>query len=163
MNRAPLLSTGIALAIGVAVAGIMACGGAMSAKHANMLPQSDAGGAPAAPRNQEITELDAKITDEFAKLGAGERKPALPIQHCEPEPCPTMSPMSVKPAADPACKPGPSTTCKDTCTLADSICDNAKKICEISKQLGNDAWATGKCADGETSCTTAHDRCCGCL
>ena len=28
MNRAPLLSTGVALAIGVAIAGIVACGGA---------------------------------------------------------------------------------------------------------------------------------------
>src|ERR1700733_468949 len=36
------------------------------------------------------------------------------------------------------CTPGPSTACHDVCRLDDSICDNAKKICDLADQLTND-------------------------
>ena len=165
MNRAPLLSTSVALVIGVVIAGIVACGGGMSAKRATMSPRTDGGTPLQGGHDPRIEKLDAAITAEFAKLG--EPRPVVPPVECPSPPCamPTvrMEPLSVKPTNDPACKPGAATTCKDTCTLADSICDNAESICKIAKELGNDAWATGKCTDGETSCKTAHDRCCGCL
>ena len=53
-------------------------------------------------------------------------------------------------------------TCKQSCTLSDSICANAKKICDIAKQLGADPWADQKCSDGNATCSAAHKQCCDC-
>jgi hypothetical protein len=55
-------------------------------------------------------------------------------------------------------------TCKDVCTLKDSICKNAGRICELASQLGGtDDNANDKCNQGNASCTAATQRCCGCL
>lgn len=60
------------------------------------------------------------------------------------------------------CKPPASDKCRDSCTLGDSICDNAKKICDLAKSMPGDAWAASKCDDGTKSCDAAHQRCCDC-
>jgi hypothetical protein len=68
---------------------------------------------------------------------------------------------------DPAtqtCKPAVSDTCKDSCTLSDSICGNAEKICTLAKQLGAaDSYANEKCAKGTDTCKKSQERCCSCM
>jgi hypothetical protein len=71
--------------------------------------------------------------------------------------------MTVPPkSTDAACHPAATQTCTDSCKLSDSICDDAKKICDLADQLPGDGWAAGKCASGNASCTDAHAHCCDC-
>jgi len=162
MNRRPLLSTGLSLAIGVLIAGIVACGGNMAQKATAppMAPQSDSGAGAALPTGKhdpKIEELAAAIEKDMKSLNL---PPPIAASTCVQAEC--AQPASVEPSTDPTCAHGDSETCKDTCTLADSICKNAEQICKIAKELGNDAWAFGKCDDGNTSCKAATARCCGC-
>jgi hypothetical protein len=113
---------------------------------------------PSSPQRTRIDELDKKIDEAFA--GWNTPRPAPPLST---DPIRTFDITTVKPSADPTCKPGAGPTCGDTCTLADAICDNAGEICKIAEELGDDAYAKGKCASGQASCKAAHDRCCGCL
>ncbi len=54
-------------------------------------------------------------------------------------------------------------TCRDSCRLADSICDNAEAICRIATQeLRGDNWAAEKCEDAKQTCTAAKSKCCAC-
>jgi hypothetical protein len=152
MRVAPGLLSGAVLAV------IVACGAAKksAAPAPAAMPGPEASGM-ASPRQSELDALDAKIGEDLAKLNLP--RPAAPAS-------PTAmatGPTPAKPSADPTCKPAPSETCKDSCTLADSICDNAKKICDIATELGNDAYANGKCSGGNSSCEAARERCCGCL
>lgn len=156
-----------AIGVGVAIAAIVSCGGAK--KSATMAPSvapGDAGALPMGKHDPRIVELDAKITTEFSKLGAGERPspPPSPTVNalCSDPPCDAAQ-TAIKPRKDdPTCKPGASQVCTDTCKLSDSICDSAVKICTIAKELGNDAWAAEKCSSGTASCETAQGKCCGC-
>lgn len=77
---------------------------------------------------------------------------------------PAVQAMAVAPPStqDAACHPAPSDTCHDSCTAADSICSNAKRICNLADQLAGDSWAAGKCQGARTTCQAAHERCCGC-
>ncbi len=72
------------------------------------------------------------------------------------------TPMAAVPEAPPSatCVRSPSDTCTQTCTLSDSICRNAKQICDLADQLAGDAWATQKCTSAKD--TTATRRCCEC-
>jgi len=169
INGAPLLSTLVSLALGVAIAAIVACGGASTMKSsAPTVPpaSTDANTAGAEPgveglqgkHDPRIEKLADEIAVDMKKMNLP--PPVAPAGTCVDPSC--LQPLAVRPQADPACSPGTSDTCTDTCKLADSICENAEKICDIAKELGNDAWANGKCADGNTSCKAAHDRCCGC-
>ena len=155
----------VALGAGVAIAVIVSCGGARKSAAPPTASGAEPGQLPIGKRNAEIEALDAKISEEFAKLGAGERPAAPPMAPtsalCDSPPC-DATPLAVKPSADPACKPGEAQVCKDTCQLAESICDSAEKICKIAGELGNDAWANEKCSSGNASCETAHGKCCGC-
>ncbi len=73
------------------------------------------------------------------------------------------TPMAEAPkSTDAACHPAPTDTCSDSCKLSDSICDDAKKICDLAATLPGDTWAAGKCDSGKTSCSDAHDKCCAC-
>jgi hypothetical protein len=57
---------------------------------------------------------------------------------------------------------GQERTCKDTCTVATSICSNADKICTIAKDLGGgDLHPNSKCMNGNPSCDPARKKCCG--
>ena len=123
--------------------------------------------APGATSNQDqtahtrIAELDEAIRTELATLNLP--YPAIQPPACSQPPCAEPMAAPVKPTADPTCKPGPSDKCKDSCRFADSICDNAGKICEIAAQLGgNDPYANEKCGTGKASCETAGSACCSC-
>ncbi len=66
-----------------------------------------------------------------------------------------------EPRACPA-PPPPTQACSDICTLAGSICDDAKRICDLAAQLAGDDWAAEKCESGRLSCEKASERCCNC-
>jgi len=149
----------IALLLGAGLAAIVACGSSKSMSARSAQPAAMAGHAD--PNRARIEELDAKIGADLAKLNL--ERPPTPAPTCANPPCPDrMSATPVKPTSDPTCKPGPSEACKDSCTLADSICDSAGRICEIAAELKNDAWAIEKCGSGKASCDVAGERCCGC-
>ena len=73
----------------------------------------------------QIEQLDREIADARTKLGLPEVAPVAP---CTGPDCQMSTPMVS--TADPSCHPGASDSCSNTCTLADSICGNATKICE---------------------------------
>ncbi|HUH04102.1 MAG TPA: hypothetical protein VML75_19025 [Kofleriaceae bacterium] len=53
--------------------------------------------------------------------------------------------------------------CRDTCTLADHICENAENICRIADgELRGDQWAKDKCSSAKASCDEAAKECCNC-
>lgn len=52
--------------------------------------------------------------------------------------------------------------CRDSCKIAQSICDNAVNICRLADELGDDEWARGKCGDAREACSEATESCCGC-
>jgi hypothetical protein len=77
----------------------------------------------------------------------------------------TASPMATptNPVAAAASCPRPDNDrCSDTCSLSDSICGNAKRICQLADQLAGDTWASGKCDDAKQVCAEATKRCCEC-
>lgn len=117
---------------------------------------------PGDPRAQ-IDALDREIDAGLAELSVTPPLPAcVAAASCAglvPEPM-AMPPVT----EDPACQPGASDACTDTCTLAGSICENATRICELAQQLGGaDAYANEKCAKGNASCDVARERCCTCV
>lgn len=122
-----------------------------SQKSASMAPAQTPTSATAPDPHGQIEQLSGEIDAERSKLGLG----AVAGQ---PEP------MSVAPpsTADPSCHPAPSDACRDTCSVADSICGNAQKICDLAGQLVGDTWADGKCRDAKATCEDAHGQCCGC-
>jgi hypothetical protein len=145
------------LLLGALIAIAIACGGA--AKTSSMSPASvksepHGAGMPPTPQRSEIEKLDLEIGQAIEKLSI-----ARPLG------LPKMNPAAaniVPPTTDTTCKPAPSDDCRDTCTLGDSICNNAKRICEIAAELGNDDWANEKCAGGKASCDAAREKCCNC-
>jgi hypothetical protein len=74
-------------------------------------------------------------------------------------------PTTISASAPPAtCVRNPSATCTQTCKLSDSICDNAKKICDIATtELANDDWAQKKCTENRSTCSVAAQQCCECV
>ncbi len=113
-----------------------------------------------APTNVGANDPHAQIEKLSQQIDQQRQHMALP-QTAHPMTAMTapMSPMSTQ---DNTCHPAPTDTCKDTCTLADSICDSANKICDLAKDLPGDAWAEGKCSDAKQTCSDAHGKCCGC-
>jgi hypothetical protein len=151
----------LAIVVGAGCAAIVACGAARS--KAAMPPTAAMPGPGGNDAHARIDELDQAITTELANLNLP-RPAAASASVCTQPPC-DVQPLAVpvKPTTDPACKPGPSDHCKDSCRFADSICDNAGKICEIAGQLGgNDAYANEKCGSGKASCDAAGAACCSC-
>jgi hypothetical protein len=55
-----------------------------------------------------------------------------------------------------------SNTCRDICSIAAAICDNAEGICRIAAQIKGD-WAQEKCANAKASCKEGTQRCCDCV
>ncbi len=53
--------------------------------------------------------------------------------------------------------------CRDTCSLADAICENATQICQVADDLDGDPWADDKCSSAKASCREARQACCGCF
>jgi len=158
---------------GVASAALIAaCAGMGAQKSAAVAPRPQAADAGAAgmpspgdsPEHQEIARLDAEIADTLGRRN---------IEQAGPETCGASCDMAAvamdtKPInEDPrlqTCKPSPSDTCKDSCTLSDSICKNADRICTIAHQLGDhDAYANDKCVQNSKTCQASKQRCCSCL
>jgi hypothetical protein len=159
----------VGLATGCALALVIACGaGAKSSRTpgAAVAPAATDGaaGMPAGDSRGQIDGLDQQITAAMGKLG--EARPTPPptacVSGCEPQQMSSAGQAAVAP--DPTCKPGKGDTCTQSCTLKDSICTNAGRICEIASQLGgNDAYANDKCNSGVASCEAAKKRCCSCV
>ena len=146
----------VGLLLGMMIAFAIACGAAARSKSASpaVAPASTDPMGAMSPQREEIERLNREIEDSIAKLSIERGAPMA-----------DMNPASaniVTPSGDPTCKPAASDSCKDVCTLGESICKNAKRICEIATEMGNDEWANGKCADGVASCDAARKRCCDC-
>ena len=110
---------------------------------------------PGSPHD-EINQLEQKITIDRSALQLAE-----PIESdWQQQPA---TPMGATPAQqDPKCRPAKNDTCTTSCTLSDSICGNANRICELAKSLPGDNWALNKCAKANTTCEQSRTKCCGC-
>lgn len=75
---------------------------------------------------------------------------------------PTVPLGALPSTQDTKCHPAQNDTCKTSCTLSDSICLNADKICNIAKTLPGDNWALNKCAKANATCESSKTKCCGC-
>jgi len=109
------------------------------------------------PMRDQRAEIDRLAADIEAKRGE--------LQLLEPtqdqlDHAPTEA--TVNPIKDPSCRPAQNDTCKTSCTLGDSICDNAHRICELARSLPGDMYATQKCARANTVCEAASEKCCKC-
>ena len=110
---------------------------------------------PASPHDQ-IEQLAQQIDTARVQL-------ELPAPTAEAIGAAPAQPMGAVPAAqDPKCRPAPTDTCKTSCELSDSICDNADKICKLAAELAGDGWAANKCATANTTCEASRTKCCGC-
>lgn len=148
----------LAVMTGAFVALAIACGGAPSASKASMT----GGGMHGDPR-AEIDRLDAQIAAEMERLGQPRPEPAAGACTADCAPQSMAAAATSAKSEDPACKPAATATCSDACTLKQSICANAARICEIAAQLGGaDAYANDKCNRGTASCEAAKQRCCNC-
>jgi hypothetical protein len=132
---------------------VVACAGAQ--KSTAPAPQAMPSVTPSSPK-AELDQLYAQIEEERAKMGLPE-----PMANAQPG----AIPMGEHPTTqtDAACHPAESETCTSSCTLSDSICTNADKICKLAKDLEPDADAAAKCEKADKTCKTAHDKCCGCM
>lgn len=135
---------------------LVGCAKAMKAPTAGQAPLSP--NSHAGRHDPDIAALDREIDEAFAKMQVA-RPAARPGQ----VPDLTMSAkVNITAAEDPECKRGTGDVCTQSCTLADSICNNAKRICDIASKLENDAWANERCTNSTESCRVAHQKCCGC-
>ena len=154
--------------VGVVVGGLLAfaiaCGG--GSKSAVMqrpegpppMPPGGAGG-----QRTELERLDALITADMDLLK--EPRPAAPVGACVENCADQMGGAAAAATkADPTCKPAQTETCNQSCTLKESICTNAGKICSIASDLGGkDQFANETCNRGSASCDAAKKRCCSCM
>jgi len=134
---------------------VLACASASRQTMATA-PQANTAGAtpmPAGDPRAQIEELSNRI--------AAERQQMSLAPPTEPMAAPT-APLGVSHIQDASCHPASTATCSDTCTLSDSICDNAGKICKLADSLPGDDWAAGKCNTAKQTCSGAHKRCCEC-
>ena len=104
--------------------------------------------------HDQIEQYGQRIAEARVKLGMPAEAPA-PMAPCPGGQC-SVAPSAMSTHTHPACHPGASDTCSSTCTLADSICDNASRICALAKELPGDTWASDRCASATTSCHDAH-------
>jgi hypothetical protein len=144
---------------GVLIGGLLAlaiaCGGGARSSQKPLPPPDDV--------RAQLAALDQAITDDMQKLS--EPRPAPPVAPCVENCADQMSGAATTATqADPTCTPGKGDTCTQACTLKDSICTNAGKICSIASDLGgNDAYANETCNRGSASCEAAKKRCCSCI
>ena len=137
------------LALGAFGAVVIACAASHKSAVQPVAPPSSAGGVQPmpgeAPQHDEIDQLAREIETQRVQMGL-----PVPAQAHAVE------------MATATCHRSEADSCKQTCTLTDSICTNAKKICDLASQLANDAWAAQKCSDGNDTCNNAKARCCAC-
>jgi hypothetical protein len=150
-------------ALGALLAGLLACSVGPRARAVSPATAADqpAGAPPGAqtmpddPR-AEIEELWQRVETERGRLG-------LTAAPAHQGAAPEATPMTTVPrSSDPSCQPAKTERCTSSCTLSDSICSNAQRICELATQLPADDWARGKCVQATRTCESAHASCCGC-
>jgi hypothetical protein len=143
--------TGVVL--GACCAIVIACSASMkqSATPAPQMADHGQTAMPGSPQDQEIDRLAKEIETQRVELGLPQPSGAQAAH--------AMAASAITPTL--TCKPT-TDTCTQSCTLADSICSNAKKICDIAAQLDGDQWAATKCSDGNQTCQNAKTRCCEC-
>jgi hypothetical protein len=154
---------GPGLIAGACCAALLACAAAKQSSVSPVPSQRDAG-APGAMQtpHDEIASLDAAIDAELTKRSLPVVAPSCSGASCSATA--SAIPMGAFQRVEgPSCKAPVNDTCKDSCTMADSICKNADRICTLAKQLDNDAWANEKCVKGSESCTQSNKLCCSCL
>lgn len=145
-------ATGVIAGVGLAAL-IAACGAnkPMRGPHdVNSAPPSPL--PPLAEVHAEIERLDAAIAADRATLALDEPDADAMV---------AVQAMAVGHAAD-TCAPAAGDRCGDACTLSDSICDNAGRICGLADQLPGDAWARERCDAGKATCAASIERCCDC-
>jgi hypothetical protein len=134
---------------------LAACGGKQA-------PGSSAGAADstlAATPLDELRALDTEIQLSLDTLGIAAPTPDdLTYARLAGD----LDPLPASTYASQTCPAPPSDACSDVCTLADSICTNAHRICELASQLPADPYAADRCDSGRLSCSRATDRCCTC-
>ena len=139
------------LLAGAYVATILAC--ASGGSHMASAPAPTSASSPSVMppgTHDQIASLSRTIDEQRRQLKLPEPAPLAP----------SAEPMAMEPVV--ACPAAPPTQCHDVCTLADSICDNATKICDLAKQMAGDDWAKGKCDSATKTCGESHERCCSC-
>jgi len=147
--------------IALLVVGVSCGGSKMGARAPTQAAPSEAtsgAGAPsilpASPKEQ-IEQLEAEITTSRTQLELDEPNEQA-IQGAP------VQPLGALPSTqDPKCHPAQNDTCKTSCTLSDSICSNADKICRLSIEM-NDDWSRGRCAKANKTCESSKTKCCGC-
>ena len=158
-----VLGSLLAFVIGCAAKGAQRASEAPTATAAEPAEPAAVGGS-ATPQS-EIKLLDEQISDDMAKLSL--TRPTAPPMTCTGADCKQQLSGAAVAAAEPqppTCKPGKGDTCTQACTIKDSICKNASRICQLALDLGgSDAYANDKCSSGNASCEAAKQRCCGCL
>jgi len=106
-------------------------------------------------------------TTEINRRYAEVEKQRDAMQLREPEISSPLAPSAANPMAttpssdDPTCKRAKNDTCDQSCELSDSICDNAKRICDLAAEMKSE-WAYEKCAKAKSTCETSHEKCCSC-
>jgi hypothetical protein len=142
-------------AAGVVLLLFVAC---MSSPKATMAPQA----RPVSASQPPLIPSDPKAQIQYYADEIEKQRQQLGM----PE---AVLPMSSQPIAatprsndDAQCHAAKTESCNSVCTLSDSICDNAEKICKISDELGDDEWASDKCKSARVTCSDAHKRCCEC-
>jgi hypothetical protein len=151
----------LGVVLGALCAAAIACGG-MQAKSTPTTARSPVPGTQgASDAHAEIEALDREITEELALAHI----PPPVLSACTGEACAeAMSqPFATPTTRDPDCRPARSDRCSNACTLATSICDNQRRICELARSLTGDDWAANKCETARASCKAAHDSCCTCV
>lgn len=117
-------------------------------------------GAQTMPVDDARAELERRVAElEQQRTTMGLPEPAISSSPAS-EPATPMG--SVPQSADASCKPAKTERCTSSCTLSDSICTNASRICDLASQLAGDGWAATKCAQAKQTCESAHERCCSC-
>jgi hypothetical protein len=121
---------------------------ALAACAAQSRPASQPAASSQTNPHDEIESLSKEIDGQRTELGMSTAMP--------------MSTMANPVAAAASCPRPDNDRCSQTCTLSDSICGNAKRICELADRLAGDTWASGKCDDAKQVCAAATQHCCEC-
>jgi hypothetical protein len=121
---------------------------AASACGARAVPSS-----PHETERNEILMLDGRILDWRREMGLEPTPRETWVQIFYDAPGKHIADASTQPVPEP---------CRDTCTLADYICDAADNICRIADDLRDDDWARRKCANSKASCVEARQKCTTC-
>jgi len=140
---------------------LVACGGgrATKASTAPAAPAASEATAPTGRPTDEIDALDQQIELDLARLGLEPPSDVEIVQMMTSSSTPALPDAALAST----CGTAPTgDTCSDVCALGDSICGNARRICDLAAQLAGDDHAAQRCAGGKASCDRARTRCCAC-